>query len=317
MKITQLSLVAMSILGFSSMAMASTPSLAASTPPAALLTIPKEDSSFSGSFHLAHASEYTGRGLLISNVGLQRDGSSMALLKMQQDFNESWSLAVTLAYVYASDGNTLFELQSINSAYPAQNIENEFVAKVGAIYTDGDFSIGFGHNFIHGGLLGAMSKHFGKQSNSAVSEIYIEPEYDIFPWLSIGTAINFSYVGVKGWWFEPHIKFKAPIIGTADDVTLGAILAFHLSATGDYFQNYHGASKNGTQAFWVKLSTPWYVDEAKRIVITPSFSLNWLGKGALHANKNSHAATIPGTGPKYVPFKTFGMVGSIMLSYKF
>lgn len=306
----------MSILGLSSMTMASSVDPSTSSISALPLTLP-EDSSFSGSFSVFHSTEYVGRGLLISNKALQKEGATAAVLKMREDINETWALEMLILYKVVSDGHSLYELQNVNPKYTAQNIENEFALKAGGIYTNGDFSMGFGHNFVRGGLLGAMSKHFADNSASVVNEGYLEPCYNFFPWMSFGMTIRYSYSGVEGWWFEPHLTFKAPIIGSPEDVKLAAVLSINMSATGDYFQEYHGASKNGSQAFWLNFSTPWFVTEEKNFIITPSVSFNWLGKGAQYANKNSHATTVPGCDGSYIPFKNFGVVGSIMATYKF
>lgn len=308
----------MSIIGLSSMALAGTPSKVSPTAACASvaqLTIPDEKSSFSGSFNVLYATEYVGRGLLVSEQGLQHDGSASAVLRMREDFSKTWAMEMVIAYTYANDENTLFELDKLGLSLPSQNIENELIVKTGGVYSNGNFSMGFGHNFVHGGIFGAMSKHFADKSNSSINELYIEPKYCITPWMSVGTGIRYSIVGVKGWWFEPNVTFQAPIIGTPEDVKLAAILAFHLSATGDYFQAKHGASTNGAQAFWIKLSTPWFVTDKKNFIITPSVSFNWLGSGGIHANKN--AETRKHFGEKYVPFKNFGVVGSIMATYTF
>ena len=68
------------------------------------------------------------------------------------------------------------------------------------------------------------------------------------------------------------------------------------------------------QAFWLKLSTPWFVNEAKNFILTPAVSFNWLGKGGMKANEKSEAKAY---GSDYVPFRNFAVVGDLTATYKF
>lgn len=194
------------------------------------------------------------------------------------------------------------------------NIEPELAIVNSLKYTREKWNFALGHDFIHGGILGVMAKHYRDQGASCVNEVFVRPELTPAKWVSVGCTTRFSFEGIVGWWFEPDVTFKAPIVGTPEDVKLAGVVQFGMTATADYFRSHYFACDNGSQAFWVKLSTPWFV--TKNFILTPSVSFNWLGKGAINANKtsefrryteNSHSA----------PFRNFGVVGGCAATYTF
>ncbi len=278
----------------------------------------------SGALTTSVSTAYTGRGLVASTKAAGGEGVGSTILQLHFENDSKWSLHSTLAYTYIMSSHTLypgakFGAHTPYAGYPMpeKNIENEFVVATEIRYTPSEkFNVGFGHDYIHGGLLGIMAKHFADEGASSVNEFFIKPTYSPYKWLDLSVATRYSTQGVRGWWFEPSVTFKAPIIGTPDDITLAGILSFHMSATGDYFQDYHGACANGSQAWWIKLSTPWFITEDKSLILTPSVSFNWLGKGAIRANKHSEHVQYTGDSA-YVPFRNFAVVGSVMLTYKF
>ncbi len=292
------------------------------TPPPANDTC---DINVSGSLTTGVSTAYTGRGYVPSTKVAMGEGAGMTALKLNFTNDSKWSLHSTLAYTYVMSGHTLYGGAKFGPhtgplaghLMPEKNIENEFIVATELRYTFNDqFNIGFGHDFVHGGMLGIMAKHFADQGASVVNEFFLKPTYSPYKWLDLSVAARYSTQGVRGWWFEPSVTFKAPIIGTPEDTKVAALLGFHMSATGDYFQDYHGACANGSQAWWIKLSTPWFMTEEKDLILTPSVSFNWLGKGAIRANKHSEYAKYTGNA-SYVPFRNFAVVGSVMLTYKF
>lgn len=194
------------------------------------------------------------------------------------------------------------------------NIENEFIVQNGPKYTTKYWNVALGHTFVHGGMLGVMAKHYRDQGASCINEVFIRPEVTPFPWLSIGCDTRFSFQGITGWWFIPDVTFKAPIIGTPEDVKLAGVVQFGMSATADYYAAPYFACDNGSQAFWIKVSTPWFV--TPDFIITPSVSFNWLGKGGEHANVQSEYCAYSGN-PSNVPFENFRIIGGLMATYKF
>ncbi|MBR2126624.1 MAG: hypothetical protein IJ943_07805 [Akkermansia sp.] len=196
------------------------------------------------------------------------------------------------------------------------NIENQFTLITEAKYTSvtEKWNVAFGHNFTHGGLLGVMAKHYRNQGASCVNEFFVTPEWTPYKWLSIGMKTSYSFQGIQGWWFEPYLTMKAPIIGTPEDLKLLGVLTFGMSATANYFQEDYGACGNGSQAFWIKFSTPWFVRD--NFIITPSISFNWLGKGGTNANKNSEFRYYT-ENPNSVPFRNFGVVAGVSATYTF
>ena len=200
------------------------------------------------------------------------------------------------------------------------NLENEFVVRTAAKFTQEKWNVAFGHTFVHGGILGVMAKHYRDQGASCTNEFFIAPEVTPYKWLSIGCTTSFSCQGITGWWFEPHVRAMAPIIGhvgedgSVQDLKLLGVVELGLSATADYFQSRYFACANGTQAFWIKLSTPYFVTD--RFILTPSVSFNWLGKGALKANEKSEYREYSEDATN-VPFRNAAVVGGISATYKF
>ena len=196
------------------------------------------------------------------------------------------------------------------------NIENEFAVVTALKYTQKYWNVSFGHDFIHGGLLGVMAKHYRDQGASCVNEVFITPMVTPAPWVEAGVTTRFSFQGITGWWFEPHVTLKAPVIGTPEDPTMVALLTLGMSATADYFDDPYFACSNGGQAWWIKLSLPYFVNESKSLIITPSVSFNWLGRGAIKANKSSEFKRYS-ENPHNVPFRNFGVVAGVSCTYKF
>lgn len=196
------------------------------------------------------------------------------------------------------------------------NIENQFTVLTEAKYTSttGLWNVALGHNFTRGGLLGVLAKHYRDQGASVVNEVFIAPEWTPYKWLSIGVKTSYSFQGITGWWFEPYVTAKAPIIGTPEDIKLLGVLTLGMSATADYFADPYNACGNGSQAFWIKFSTPWFVKD--NFIITPSISFNWLGKGGIDANKGSEFRHYT-ENPTMVPFKNFGVVAGVSATYMF
>ena len=206
--------------------------------------------------------------------------------------------------------------QKLKGKIKPANIENQFTVITEAKYTSttGLWNVALGHNFTRGGLLGVMAKHYRDQGASVVNEVFIAPEWTPYKWLSIGVKTSYSFQGITGWWFEPYVTAKAPIIGTPEDIKLLGVLTLGMSATADYFADPYNACGNGSQAFWIKFSTPWFVKD--NFIITPSISFNWLGKGGIDANKGSEFRHYT-ENPTMVPFKNFGVVAGVSATYMF
>ncbi len=307
----------------------------------------------SGSLTVGVATNYTGRGYVISHSVAQGDGMGFGAVKLSYDIGKKkdlWVIESTIAYKAPFSGHTLFgnaplsdaawsgavyqktgnyytaaQLEAAGEKRPgigAKNLENEFAVVTAAKYKKDKWNISFGHDFVRGGLLGAMAKHFHHQGASTVNEFFIAPEWTPYAWVSAGVKTSFSVQGVHGWWFEPYVTFKAPLVGTengifsktSEDLKLAAVLTFAMSATADYFDGRYNACDNGSQAFWIQFSTPWFVKD--NFIITPSVSFNWLGEGGLKANQASHAKQYTGN-ESMVPFRDFGVVGTLSATYTF
>lgn len=197
---------------------------------------------------------------------------------------------------------------------PVKNIENEFIIRNGLKYTRDLWNTSFGYDFIHGGIAGVVAKHFDHESQSRMQQVWVNGEITPVAWFSADVNVARTFDTVDGWWIEAHARFKAPIIGTPEDIKVAGILEFGISLTDGFYDYSHNACDNGIQAYWVKLSTPWFVNEAKNFILTPAVSFNWLGRGGRQANKQSEAKAY---GDRYTPFRDFAVVGELTATYKF
>ncbi len=265
------------------------------------------------------------RGYVVTRAACGGDGTVFGALHLNYDIGKKkdyWSIDSTIFYQIPLGGHELYGAALIPGPRPFNipdaNIENEFSVITAAKYKRDKWNVKFGHQLIHGGLIGAMAKHFRHQGASCTNEVFITPEWTPTDWFAAGVTTRLSFQGLHGWWFEPYMTFKAPLIGTehgifsnaSQDLKLAAVATFAMSATTEYFNYDDGACSNGSQAFWLKLSTPWFVKD--NIIITPAVSFNWLGKGSMKANEKA-----PLKAYGYTPFKNFAVVGSISATYTF
>ncbi len=344
MKVRNLLLAAL----FAAPAIADTPATATTVDP--LANEPALSAKrLTGSLTVGYDTNYTGRGYVVSHSVAQGDSVFYAAAKFNYDLGKRsklWSLHHTIAYHAPASGHTLYGNPTVGSNIAAgalaqmgvtpstpgydqylaaakqtkikqANIENQFTLITEAKYTRQNWNIAFGHSFIHGGLLGVMAKHYRDQGASNVNEVYIAPEWTpaSMPWLSTGVKTSFSFQGITGWWFEPYITGKFPIYGApATEGSVLGVVTLAMSATADYFDSRYNACSNGSQAFWIKLSTPWFVKE--NFIVTPSVSFNWLGKGGLKANQKSEFRHYT-ENDTMVPFRNFGVVFGISATYTF
>ena len=287
----------------------------------------------SGSFTLGYDSNYSGRGYVVSHSVAEGDSVVYTALKLNYDLGKpgQWTLGSTVAYQVPTSGHRLYgggvKLGKPMPVAPGvtlpagyrvdigdKNIENQFSLINQANYasTTGLWNVSVGHHFTHGGLLGVMAKHYRDQGASVVNEVFVAPEWTPYKWLSVGVKTSYSFQGITGWWFEPYVTAKAPIIGTPEDIKLLGVLTLGMSATADYFAAPYNACGNGSQAFWIKFSTPWFVKD--NFIITPSISFNWLGKGGINANKGAESRPLNDTA---IPFRNFAVVAGVSATYMF
>lgn len=272
----------------------------------------------SGSFTTGYDSNYVGRGLVISHSVAEGDSAELVALKLNYDIGhkqQQWSIDSSVSYKTVSSGHTMYGPAAYEGLpVKPRNVENELAVLTALKYSGSKGHVSFGHEFVHGGLLGAFAKHFRQQSASCVNEVYLSSAYTPTKWLEVGNAVRLSFQGVQGWWFEPYVTFKAPVIGSPEAPKVAALLTFAMSATADYFDTGHNANANGAQAYWIKLALPYFATE--HFVITPAVSFNWLGCGAQKAAKASQLRNIR-QDATLVPYRNFGVVGSVSCTYRF
>ena len=208
----------------------------------------------------------------------------------------------------------LEEAYQANKKMGYKNIENEFIVRNGLKYTRSMWNASFGHDFVLGGIAGVVAKHFDGEKHSRMQQVWVNGEITPVAWFSADVNVARTFANVSGWWIEAHARLKAPIIGSPEDIKVAGILELGGSFTDGFYKYRHNACDNGVQAYWVKFSTPWFVNEAKNFILTPSVSFNWLGTGGRQANKQSHAKVF---GENFVPFRDFAIVGDITATYKF
>lgn len=225
------------------------------------------------------------------------------------DYSQATFQGTTLPVV----GN-LEDAYQANKKMGAKNVENEFIIRNGLKYTQQYWNVTMGHDYIHGGIPGVVAKHFDNQKDSKMQQVFTTFEVTPVAWFSADLNVARTFDTVQGWWFEAHARLKAPIIGTPEDITVAGIFEYGMSWCANFYDSAHNACSNGTQAFWLKLSTPWFVNDEKNFILTPAVSCNWLGKGGMKANEKSHAKVF---GNQYKPFRNFAVVGEITATYKF
>ena len=315
-------------------AMMSTAFAGEATTEAITLTAPQDFKRLSGALHVGAATAYTCHGYVPTTEVVQGEGMGMAALQVGYDFGKesAWSYQGALSYKVPFSGHTLYGNPSRVTNHPlngyapippanqfdqplgAKNIENEFIFRNGLKYTREMWNTSVGYDFIHGGIAGVVAKHFDHASESRMQQVWWNGEITPVAWFSADVNVARTFDTVHGWWIEAHARFKAPIVGPKEDIKVAGILEFGGSFTDGFYEYRHNACDNGVQAYWVKLSTPWFVNEAKSFIITPSVSFNWLGNGGRQANKQSKARAY---GERYVPFRDFAVVGDITATYKF
>lgn len=303
----------------------------------------------SGYINLGYSTNYTGRGYVITHSVAEGDSSENAALHITYDVGAKslWTFESTVAYTAVSSGHTLYgnpmatdaavvagvmDKMGVDAQKAAAiaakkgmfgttpvkqaNIENEFAVVTAAKYTREKWNVTIGHDFIHGGLLGVMAKHYRDQGASCVNEVFITPMWTPTKWFELGVTTRYSFQGITGWWFEPEMSFKLPVVGPQEAPKMAAKLTLGMTATADYFQSRYFACKNGSQSFWVKLATPIFMNEDRNFILTPAVSFNWAGKGAMKANEKSEFKRASGN-PSNTPFRNFGVVGSVSCTYVF
>ena len=288
-----------------------------------VITTSQDFNRLSGAVHLGAGTAYTVHGYVPSRVAVQGEGCGMAALQLGYDFGKesAWSYTGALSYKAPWSGHTLYGNPAIQhpvygEMHPIgyKNIENEFLVRNGAKYTQQKWNVTLGHDFIQGGVAGVVAKHFNNRDHSRMQQVFTNFEVTPVAWFSADINCARAFDTMDGWWFEAHARLKAPIVGSPEDIKVAGILEYGMSWTANFYESKHNACSNGTQAFWLKLSTPWFVNESKNFILTPSVSCNWLGKGGMKANERSHARAL---GDKYVPFRNFAVVGDLTASYKF
>lgn len=303
-----------------------------------------------GSVTFGYDTNYTGRGYVVSHSVAQGDSVLNNALKLNYDLGQPgcWTLGSTIAYIIPTSGHTLYgnprlggnnivgirptfdeagdfagylpvtgaDAGKVGQTIGQKNIENQFTVITEAKYTSPTekWNVALGHNFTHGGLLGVMAKHYRKRGASCVNEFFVAPEWTPHKAVAVGVKASASVSGLSGFWYEPYVTVKAPIVGTPEDPTLVGVVTVGATIAQDIFEDIYEACGNGLQSVFVKVSTPWFVTD--NFILTPSVSFNWLGCGGNDANRRSKVRYVTGN-ETMIPFKNFGVVAGISATYTF
>lgn len=226
----------------------------------------------SGSLTAGYATNYSCRGLVASHALVQGDSAEHVAVDLSYDIGREGFFTIEnhSAYTLISSGHKLMGV-------PGMNIENELVIETSLRYTRKYAFASLGHQFTHGGLLGAQVKHFKGEGASVMNEVFVTAGLTPLSWLELGVKASYSFDGMKGWWFEPYVKGSWTLVGTSEEPTLGGVLMAGFTATSGNYGEFH-IQGDGVQSWWIAAALPWNVTES--IVLTPIVSFNWLGDGA-------------------------------------
>lgn len=302
---------AVAVASLAGTALAGSPAKIAATPctPACQ---PAKECKLSGSLQAGYQSNYTYRGLVASHAAVQGDSVIPAALDLRYAVDPSLAVLGNVSYDTLLSGHKAFGEEGMN-------FENESnltlaVEKKLCKYVKG-LKVTGGYNLTHGGLEGFVAKHAVPRINweekntsrahahSVTQEFFVNAEQVIWKKFYAGVTVNYSFQGATGWWYQPYVGYRTAICPCSDlDVTAG------WTATSSYFNSDDViGNANGSQAWFIKAAVDAKLSD--KLSVVPFVSFNWLGCGAMKANKG-----VP-EGEK--PYQNFGVVAGASLVYKF
>ena len=248
----------------------------------------------SGSMTAGYASNYTSRGIVASHALAEGDSAEHIAVDLSYDIGRPGYFTIEnhTAYTVVSSGHHLMGARGLN-------FENELVIETSLRYAMKKSFVSVGHQFTHGGLLGALAKHDKGEGASVVNELFVAAGINPTSWLELGVKLSYGTQGMKGWWLEPYAKGSWTLVGTAEKPTLDIVAMAGLTATSGNFGTYDVQS-DGAQSWWIAVALPWHVTDS--LILTPILSLNWLGEGA----QNNGGL-----------YRNHGIVGSVNATYIF
>ncbi len=254
----------------------------------------------SGSLQAGYQTNYTYRGLVASHGAVQGDSVIPAALDLRYAVDPSLTVLGNVSYDTLLSGHKAFGEEGLNFENEANltlAVEKKLCKYVKGLKVTG------GYNLTHGGLEGFVAKHNEDKAHSVTQELFVNAEQKIWKGLYGGLTVNYSFQGATGWWYQPYIGYKMDMCPYSTlDLTAG------WTGTSSYFNSDSVLSNaNGSQAWFVKAAVEAKLSE--RVSLTPFVSFNWLGNGAMKANKGVPAG--------YKPYKNFGVVAGASLVYKF
>lgn len=290
---------AVAVASLAGTALAGTPATIAAIPctPACQ---PAKECKLSGSLQAGYQSNYTYRGLVASHAAVQGDSVIPAALDLRYTVDPSLAVLGGVSYDTLLSGHKAFGEEGLN-------FENESnltlaVEKKLCKYVKG-LKVTGGYNLTHGGLEGFVAKHASDKAHSVTQEFFVNAEQVIWKKFYAGVTVNYSFQGVTGWWYQPYVGYRTALCPCSDlDVTAG------WTATSSYFNSdYMPGNANGSQAWFIKAAVDAKLSD--KLSVVPFVSFNWLGSGAMKADK--------GVPEGWKTYKNFGVVAGASLVYKF
>lgn len=268
---------------------------------------PAQPCKLTGSLQAGYQSNYTYRGLVASHSVLGGDSVIPAALDLRYAIDPSMAILGNISYDTILSGHKVFGVEGANF----ENESNLTIAleKKLCKYVKG-LKVTGGYNLTHGGLEGVFAKHWEDNAHSVTQELFVNAEQAIGKHFYAGVTVNYSFQGMTGWWYQPYVGYRAALCPCSDlDITAG------WTATSSYFSaNKYNTedfslvtNANGSQAWFIKAAVDAKV--MKNLSIVPFVSFNWIGNGALKANRGIDA------GDK--AYKNFGVVAGAQVVYKF
>lgn len=295
---------AVAVASLTGSALAGTPAKIAVTPctPACQ---PAKTCKLSGSLQAGYQTSYTYRGLVASHAAVQGDSVIPAALDLRYTVDPSLAVLGSVSYDTLLSGHKAFGLEGVNFENEANltlAVEKKLCKYVKGLKVTG------GYNLTHGGLEGFVAKHASwdgtHNAHSVTQEFFMNAEQVIWKKFYAGLTVNYSFHGETGWWYQPYVGYRTAICPCSDlDVTAG------WTATSSYFNSDYDApgNANGSQAWFIKAAVDAKLSD--KLSVVPFVSFNWLGSGAMKANK--------GKLDSRKPYKNFGVVAGASVVYKF
>lgn len=247
----------------------------------------KEAGSVSGGISLDYATKYVSRDMAMSN---SRTDHSVKISAVGQ-----YALEHRNAVLLGLSWN---EIAGKGSEHYRAPICDEGTGLLELVhYFGGSTALGFGYQFVHGGIPGRANYHMAKGDASSGSHAFAsdEPEEHSFvvdfhhdftrkglEGLFWDSRVQYAFRWVEGWWFTNTVGYKYGV-SEKTDLVLSASWTASIGYYDSGTNRTASPNANGTQGYSVKLSAPTTL--GKHFRVTPYIGTVFIGNGAEAANR--------------------------------